>query len=837
MSRPRCARWASRLPPAPATRPRCSRLRTGLLLLAGCALCGPAPGRAQGWDGGVPPGFEALMSEQESLIDVYYGGRLIATTKARFTPDEITLLEPQALTAAIPELLDPSAVEAALTSPVAANQAYICHQEGQSDCGVLRPEVVALIFDADTFRADLFINPDLLAVRTLEVARFQPPSDADWSFLQTFNYAFGGAGADIMENSNLFTLSALSYRENSLRLSANYQDSATFSVQSLYAQRDWWGKRYQAGYFLTTTQDLRFAPGTDLAGLRIGTSLDTRDDLRLSSGNALQVFLLSRGEVAIFKDGRLISAQLYDAGNQSIDTSALPGGSYNVDVRIRDSGGERFETRFYVKNSFLPPPDMPLYFFEFGEVTQQDPSSTLPQRSGQILARGGLNYRLNDANAIIGSLSGTRADTAAELGWFGLGRGYELRLTGALAQSSRYGASIDARLNAYGLYLTGAYRFVRDHSDRQFEDINLIGEAQEQTYLNVSAPTTFGRFSLDARYNDQPLAPGQRSFNLGYEANAWRMAAGELRLRFDLNRENALHQALITLQWRTYWGHWNATVTPQAVYREVDDASDSYLRGDANLNWDSQSQWAQEVRTNIRAIADRDFNAVGADVDWRGRLGQARYQIEQQSGDDDATLQNGSLATNFVVAQGKFAVGGKDQNQAAIVVDIEGSAGRDAQFDILIDGSRRLSATAGTRTVLSVRPFETYRVRLKATGAEFVHFDDREQTVSLYPGNVVYLSWNAAAVDILLGRIVDQDSGEPIPDALLHGVKGIAVTDEFGLFQAEIERGLKTITVKTRSGDCQVSLPPYQAHQNVGSVGVLRCKMEGPTPMGAHRME
>lgn len=765
------------------------------------------------------------MTQQESLIDVYYGGRLIATTPARFTPDEITLLKPAVLTEAIPELLDSQAVQTALAGPVAANQAFICYSEGQTGCGILRPDTAALIFDADRFRADLFINPELLAVRTVDVARFQPPSDAGLSFLQTFNFAFGGRGADPIENSNLFTLSALSYRENSLRLTANYQDNEFLSIQNLYAQRDWWGKRYQAGYFLTSTQDLRFAPGTDLAGVRVGTSLDTRDDLRLSSGNSIQVFLLSRGEVAIFKDGRLISSRLYDAGNQTIDTSALPGGSYRIDVRIRDSGGERFESRFYVKNSFLPPPDMPQYFVEFGEITRQDAASTLPGLTGQLLARGGLNYRLNDANALIGSLAGTRDDTTAELGWFGLGRGYELRLSGALAQSGRYGAGLDARFNTYGFYFTGAYRRVWDHSQRQFAAINLLGEAQEQVYFNLSAPTRVGRFSLDARYNDGPLEPAQRAIDLGYEANAWRLGPGELRLRFDLNRENALHQALFTLQWRSHWGRWNATVTPQAVHRKYEGASDRYLRADANLNWDGEGLGAEELRTNLRAIADRDFNAIGADVHWRGRIGQARYQLEQQFGDEDTTLQNGNVATNFVVAGGRAALGGKDQNQAAVIIDIDGTAGPEAQFDVLVDGTRRLRTTAGTRTVLSVRPFESYSVRLKSVGSEFVHFDDREHKVSMYPGNVVYLAWHAAVVDVILGRVVDAASNEPVANALLHGVEGMAVTDEFGLFQAEIARGTESIGLETRAGRCEIALPPYQTKQHVGSVGVLRCAL------------
>ena len=766
------------------------------------------------------------MAEQESLIDVYYGGLLISSTLARFTPDELTFNDPEGIVLRIPDLLEPEEVSEALTGAISANQAFLCHHEGQTNCGVLQPESVAIIFDADKFRADIFINPTLLAVRSLDMDKFLPPSDANWSFLQTFNYAFSGNSGDIMENSNLFLLSALSYRENSLRMSANYTNGNIFNIQNLFGQRDWRGKRYQAGYFPTNTQDLRFAPGTNLAGVRLGTSLDTRDDLRLSSGNSIQVFLASRGEVALFKDGRLISSKIYDAGNQTIDTSSLPGGSYNIDIRIRDSGTERVETRFYVKNSFLPPADMPLYFIEVGEITHQGISTTLPTLTGQYLVRGGGNFRLNAANSIIGSLSGTKADTAAEVGWFGLGRGYELRLSGSLAQSSRYGANVDMRFNVFNFFITGSYRRVWDHSGRLFEPMNLIGEEQEQAYLNLSAPTEIGRFSVNARYNDRPLSPPIQSYNLGYEPPAWSTRRGDLRLRFDLGRENELHQALLTLQWRIHWNRWNFTVTPQAVYQEFDDYTESYLRGDANLNWDSQDLWAQNVRTNLRAVKDRDFDSLGADADWRGHYGQARYQIENQHGPAGGqVIQNGNFATNVVVADRGAAFGGRDQNQSAILVDIQGSSDSAALFDVLVNGSRRTSVRGGSRTVVSLRPFETYTVRLKSRGDEFIYLEDREHTVSLYPGNVVHLVWNAAAVDIILGRITAPDSDKPIASALLRGVQGLAVTDDYGLFQAEIERGTRHLRVETRTGQCEIELPDYEAIQGIASVGVLRCHL------------
>jgi hypothetical protein len=137
-------------------------------------------------------------------------------------------------------------------------------------------------------------------------------------------------------------------------------------------------------------------------GARIGTSLDTREDQRQTSGRQIQVFLQSRGEVAIFKDQRLVSSRIYDAGNQIIDTSALPGGAYDITLRIRDSGGERIETQYYVKNSSLPPEDEPYYFLELGQLTDLTGDDTLPETIDEHILRGSINTRLNFSNAVFG---------------------------------------------------------------------------------------------------------------------------------------------------------------------------------------------------------------------------------------------------------------------------------------------------------------------------------------------------------------------------------------------------------------------------------------------------
>lgn len=773
----------------------------------------------------MPPGFENLLEEQETLVDVYFGDQYLFSTQAKYTPNTIRFLEPRAVVEKIPGLLDPGIVTKALTGELSSNQELRCYYRGQTNCGVLDPEIAGVIFNSDEFRADLFVNPQYLSVREVAISKFLPPSTAGLSFLQNFNYAFTGEGSDIAQVSNLYSLSQVSWKENSVQMQANYSDHEFLDIDTLVGQRDFEGKRYELGWFLTDSQSLRFAPETNLLGFRFGTSLDTRADLRQSTGRRIEVFLQSRGEVSIFKDGRLLSSQIYDAGNQALDTSALPGGAYEIQIRIRDSGGERIERQFYVKNQRLPPKDMPLYFVELGQITRPAEDEALPKGVNEYLARGGFNLRLNPGNAIYGGLSTTGDDSSAELGWFGLGEWYEVTFGGALARDGRYGLNTELRFNWRNIWLTGNYRRIWSNDDFQPGELPLLGPEQEQVTANISIPAGLGRVNLIGRNIDQPLSDPVQTATLRYERPLRDLGLRNLQLRFEFTQDDGDNFIFAGLRWRRSAGHWSYSVAPELVSQEEETGTDNYWRGNASANWDSQQTLSSDLRGGFVATHDLDFSTLGANVDWGGRYGRARFQTErvfQDSGDQ--TRHNGNLSASIVASSGTAAFGGKEQNRAAVIINLEGVVTGDSYFDVLVNGTRRTTARPGTKTLLTLNPFQTYRIRLRAKGNDFLYFEDREQLVTLYPGNVVKLSWRAESVNVLFGRIVDQD-GKPVRNALLKGVSGLATTDELGVFQAELAPSVRKIQVETREASCEVQLPDYRTHQGVGSVGNLRCTL------------
>ena len=781
----------------------------------------------------IPPGFESLFEDQRSLIDVYFGGRLIATTEAIFNPNTITFEQPSAIVDQIPDALDAGAIMRALTGELPANQEYRCFYRNQQNCGVMHPEIASVIFDSDNFRADLFVNPSLLGVSQANHDRYLPPSDAGLSFLQTLNYAFSGndaPGSETLENLSAVTL--FSYQENALQMNSNYDNNDDFEIDTLIVRRDWQGMRYLGGHFRTINGDLRFTEETHVLGARIGTSLDTREDQRQTSGRQIQVFLQSRGEVSIFKDERLVSTRIYDAGNQIIDTSALPGGAYDITLRIRDSGGERIETQFYVKNSNFPAEGEPLYFVEFGRITDPDTDDTLPESTDVHLLRGSINTRLNFNNALFGGVTATEDDLIAELGWFGVGNRYDARLSAAVARYDRYGLNAEARFNFDQGYLIGAYRRIWDdrdtasmtESDPDFGTINLIGDEQEQATLNLNLPWGLANVSTGIRYIDRPGQDAVTDYSASVSFEIFRAARSSTDLRFQANHNDNDSFLMATLTWQMHEGQFSYLLRPEYGYDDGSGDADYFDAFSASADWDSRDSMVSDLRLGINARQDDDADSAGAYGDWGGRYGRARGQVEHVARNNGNTTRfyNGNLSTSFMVAGDQFAVGGKEQNQAAVIVDLQGDAG-DSFFDILVNGGRIGTARAGTRTVLSLRPFESYSIRLKVRGDNFVYFDDQEHQVTLYPGNVVTLNWRADKVNIIFGRVQDVN-GEPVAHGLLKGVAGLATTDEFGIFQAEVVESAREFQVQTRSALCTVKLPRFVANNGVASVGNLRCE-------------
>jgi hypothetical protein len=360
--------------------------------------------------------------------------------------------------------------------------------------------------------------------------------------------------------------------------------------------------------------------------------------------------------------------------------------------------------------------------------------------------------------------------------------------------------------------------------EADYGPINLIGPEQEQLTLNLDFPWGISNVSAGVRYIDRPQQESVTDYSASIDFEVFRTARSSTDFRLQANHSDDDDFVLATLTWQMHQDHFSYLVRPEYTHRKTGDDTDNYSALSASADWDSREFLSSELRAGVNGRLDDDFNSAGAYGDWGGRYGRARGQVEHVDRDNGTTTNfyNGNLSTSFIVAKDQLALGGKEQNQSALVIDLRGDAG-DSFFDIIVNGGQVGTARAGTKTVLSLRPYESYSVRLKVRGNDFVYFDDKEHKVTLYPGNVVTLNWQADKINIIFGRIQDS-AGNPVANGLLKDVAGLATTDEFGVFQAEIVETATEFQVQTRSALCTVKLPQIVARNGVASVGNLLCQ-------------
>jgi Mat/Ecp fimbriae outer membrane usher protein len=207
--------------------------------------------------------------------------------------------------------------------------------------------------------------------------------------------------------------------------------------------------------------------------------------------------------------------------------------------------------------------------------------------------------------------------------------------------------------------------------------------------------------------------------------------------------------------------------------------------------------------------ANTDLGAA----DITGRYNEVNDQVEL----------SGRISSSFATTGKTSAIGGKRRSESAFLVRVEGDIDADASFNVLVNSSIRGQLNAGETLLIPVSPYYTYNVELKAVGETLIDLESRVYRETMYPGNVVNLSWSSQVINIALGRLVDEQ-GEPLGNAVIQNVVGIAMTDDNGIFQAEIDHQTNVLEVVKGNQLCVASFTNPGVNDTVLPLGTLVCR-------------
>ena len=620
-------------------------------------------------------------------------------------------------------------------------------------------------------------------------------------------------------------------------------DKLYHAVHELYSQRELQGSFLRMGYFTPSSEGLTrqlrsFGASPDTAaGVMFGSS----DSLAINSPKPsvypLYVTANRQASVEIYRNGVLINTQAVSAGLQTLDTRSLPGGIYEVEVRLIEDGQITSTTQELVyKPSNWRNHDERWRYSLFAGQESKLLSNWDQQSQGEMTAGAAVNYLLHP-RVILGAsarqLQG-KQQVATSVDWT---LASNTSLYANVYQTQDHGTGMDLQ----AIYSYGAGNVFATHNRSWLDTTNTYETLPDGTRVrqrNVFVgQTANSSLAINHRLNSKQSLNGrvshsegnvegvgvdlgwtQRSQLFGSDAS-WRFSVfdrpGSVSSGQERNRGVDLSVSLALGAAGEQWSGSIGTRTAREGGRD-NNGSLTYSKTLEN-----------HVLQNVSVTALADTYGVGVS-------GLSSFRADSFNG--DAFIQRSSYNGNYtgglnldstvavgadkMVMTSQHASGG-----AGMIIDVETD---------LDDIALRADDLSGGSTTL--RPGRNY-VSLTAYKNSSVSFDfegNHVPSASIQPqrtryhlnkGGVDYRKVTVSKTLTVLGRLVDPQ-GKPLKGhhIINHASRGVSEVD--GFFSMEMNAASPTLEV--RQGEqllCQFRLDTASARSenDVLMIGDLRC--------------
>lgn len=621
-------------------------------------------------------------------------------------------------------------------------------------------------------------------------------------------------------------------------------DTKTYhAVHELYTQRELQGSFFRLGYFTPNSEGLTrqprsFGTSPDIAvGVMYGSSDSLAIDSPKPSVYPIYVTANRQASVEIYRDGLLIHTQSVPAGLQTLDTRSLPGGIYEVEVRLIEDGQTTTTTQelIYKPNNWRNLDERWRYNLFAGQESKLL-SNWDQQNDGDATAGAAINYLLHP-RAILG-LSARQVRNTLQYGssidW---SLANSINLYANLYQTEDHGSGADLQ----ALYNYGSGSLVVSHNRSWLDTTNtydILPDGTRVRQRNVFTGETSNsslalnhrisrKSSLNARVSHSDgnvegvgldLGWTQRMTLLGSDAN-WRLSlfdrpgsfsSGDARNRgVDLSINMAL-------------GGPGQQVSGSIGSRTARDGS-----RDNNASLGYRKDLQDHVLQSVSVTALTDTYGVGLSSLTNFRTDAINGDGFVQRSSFNGNFTGGvNLDSTVVVGGQRMALTSQHQGRGAgMIVDIESDIdGIALRADDLSGGSVAL------RPGRNFIPLTAYRNSSVSFDFEGNHvpaasIEPSRTRYHLNKGGVEYRQVRVMKTLTVLGRLLDAQ-GQPLKGhhVINHASRGVTEVD--GFFSMEMNAGSPTLEVRYANQLlCQFRLDAnrYRSENNVLMIGDLQC--------------
>lgn len=773
-----------------------------------------------------PEGFEDMSTAQLTHVDVYFGGQRIVSTMATFDSLSIQFRDPASIVRSIPQISHPQAVISAISGLLALHSEDICSDEQAQDCGILSPIIADIIFDVEQFRAQLFINPLYLENQFLNSEQYLPAPQQQFSSIHSFSALVSGGG-DAKDQSQLGNRSIFSRGKTRLLSQTSLLPGEGLLLDTLRLEHDEKKWTFALGSMDSVGLISPLVTTKRYLGLRTARTLNLRTDLLLGKSSPIYFFLNERSRVEIFKAGKLISSRFYSTGNQQLDTSSLPSGTYEITLRIHNRFGEKEQKHLFTRSSLLPPINHALHFFEFGAFTEPhsiENRHRSPQASDEYFAHIGSRFRLkNNMGGEFALLTSPELEDTLQAGLYYFLPNLSLQ-TGLLYgddQSRGQFINLGIRHRVFSLNLN---HYNLDSEPQTTLDENSLLRQGSKTNLTLGSRFMGGALLARATQLDNSSVGDTTEYSLKYDRPLFRQGASRIDLTVNGTMNDEDETLILGLRYlfsgtrhkKSFSTRWIESKHKQNKGLQIDGRISS-----TQLKRNSQAAGQNTLFAKI----NNQSQSLGLRLerDYPYGVGFVETQTVHQDNIDQTLYSAGAYASVTTESSG-FTMRGSKAGQAGLVISLQEGQKQDSaeKYDVLINNQvAKMSSHSGKQLIL-LKPYQQYNISLKSKAKKLIHFDASRQKITLYPGNVTHLKWKITPVFVVVGQAVHTDQSA-VKNARITNLKEFSATDEYGWFQIELTN-MKTLQLQSGDGkNCSISLPERPTDEEVIVLDQLIC--------------
>jgi len=816
----------------------------------------------------APAGFSNINPDdpQTTLISVYYGNNLLINTLASFNSQNITFKNPQEILNNLSNLnlnLDSKNLDLLklnLTQTQPNHQNLLCTDGTGNFCQALNPKIIGVIFDPNTYKAYLFINPNFIQIKPNQ--NNLPNSTAGFSTLlnnsllishdQLNTYALNTEGF-VAQGDGYFS-SKIYYTHqdsNGSNGSNNNPDSLdiTEAAEHYYHREN----LYSAGLLPSSGSGL-FNQSVSMIGAQFQNHYEPAGLSFAGQGSPVVIYLSMPSQVQVYKDNNLIYVSNLPAGKQSLDTSSFPLGSYDLDIKITNTLQQVQEQhQIFIKRANSTDLNLTKYSISLGAIEKNDPSiqqnnsntgnTQLPQISDQGLIGLDRVQMLNDFlewdEHLLSNFSRSFLDS--ELTYFG--NHYQINPAALISTNGQYGFGASANYQYQNLYfaLNSARLYGTAHEfNTQQENNNLIIDpntglpiensqnsnasqsfmplSSTEYYLSANTNLTWhdDQYSVLTLWQKDVFGDYSQSSSFSYTHPIMKSPSISSNLIFNLSHStyDSLISIGIQFDFLTQYFNGDAIMGYQdQKNNNINTNNNEGMMASASVNHQVQFDSTHLLNWSFNTQENPGSSSSAADLDYTSNPFRARADYLHSNLNSTSSqaayqydLYSLELDSSLAYSSGKLGIGYPNSKNSGVLIDIHSP--ESGSTEILSDNQPIAIVSNNFPTPIFLDPYKTYNLSINPLGSNMQYgFDTSPKTVTLYTGNLQDLEWTLEKHRILFVQIINPKH-QPLGQLLLDIKNKYDTTDDQGYLQTEIPESLKTLKFISESGErCEINLP------------------------------